>query len=328
MPDKTLDLTSELSKNSNLHQDVGERVATSTCILEIHIRQPGFRKKIDSGTFLSISGNGGEVHPDMISISKELIDKAALRELEARRNVFLSDLKGLSIPCYGLTLGNGQYLVPISLVEVVSNKIEAFRLEREKLINQFEQNYEELKNRARIKLGKFFNESDYPPFDAIRSKYKIDYRFISNAIPEEFSKLSTSIRTREENRIKKELKAQGEEIVNTMRVVFSDLLTHLVQNLGRDEETGKLYSLSESKVKSFREFIDLFDDKNIVKDATLSQLVGQARNALTSVNVRQLKSNDEYRKELLTKLEVIKTQTEPLVKNATRTMNIDKLFDQ
>lgn len=308
-----------------LSKKFAERITTESCILEIHILQPGFRKSVNSYAFLTANGNALGIDSSAIKVSKDLLEKADLKRLETHRSAFLKTLKGYSIPSYGLRVGNGQYLIPISAVDEISGLIQTFSKERELLLDEFENSYQEMKDRAKIKLGGLYNPLDYPSFSEIRKKYKLVYKYISNAIPEEFNRLSDNIRRYEVQRIRRVLQEDSKEIITAMRDTFVSIITNLSENLGRDQETGRLYTLSESKIKELLSFIEMFDQKNILNDNKLEELVVSAKEALAGIKIRELKTNNEYREVLHSEMEKIKNSLEPIVTSSNRKIDLTSI---
>lgn len=306
-------------------QNVGERIAAQTCILEIHVRQPGFRKKMNSATFLAKSGNNAGISSDVLTVAKDLLEKRDLSYLETHRNDFLRKLKGYSVYGGGLTLGNGQYLMPLSKVEEITAIVHQYQAARETRLDRFENSYAELKEKAKGKLGEFYNDNEYPPFSEIRKRYTIDYKWISNSVPEELKKLSDRIGQEESRRRRAEMDKLAGELKTIMRQSYLELITHLSDKLGRDDKTGKFNTLPESRVKDLLEFIEAFNSKNVIGDTNLAGLVEKAKLALGSSGMRELNSNAELRDQVVTKISEIKQEVEDLTKPVARSIDLSKI---
>lgn len=306
-------------------QRVGERIATQTCVLEIHVRQPGFKKKMNSSYFLTRSGNALGIHPDVLTVSKDLIERRDIAYLDQHRTAFLNSIRAYSVYGGGLTLGNGQYLVPLECVEEIKAKIVTYQSEREQLLNKFELDYDNLKEKARQRQGGFFNALEYPRFNQIRSRYTVDYKFISNSIPEELKKLNARIARDEQNRLRLETQQLARELPMIMRETFLQLLEGLTEKLRRDPITGEFKSLPQARVTQLLEFIDKFNSKNLVGDKDLKQLVDQARDVLGNVAIRKLVTNEELRDKVSEVFTEIQSETEELVKTQSRAIDLSKL---
>lgn len=306
-------------------QVVGERIASTSCVLEIHIRQPGFRKKINSASFLAKSGNNANIHSDVLTVAKDVLEKRDIAYLEAHRTNFLKKLKGYSVYGGGLALGNGQYLMPLASVEEIKKHIVEYQLEREALLNQFEADYERLKAKAKEKLGGFYSDYDYPPFQSIRQKYTVDYKFISNSVPEELKKINDKIYREESVNRKLAMQKLTIELQEIMRANFLGLITHFSERLGRDSQTGKFSSLSEARFNELTEFINTFANKNIIGDKDLEAIVKSARASLQGLGIRNINSNEELRDEVAKTFEGIKASSEALVNTHTRAIDVSKL---
>lgn len=306
-------------------QAVGERIASTSCVLELHVRQPGFRKKMNSYEFLNRSGNNENISHDVLTVSKDVIEPRDLQYLHQHRQDFLRKIKQYSVYGGGLTLGNGQYLIPLTLVEQVKKDIDEFEAQRKLDLDKFEQDYEQLKQKAKSKLGGFYKETDYPKFESLRKRYTLDYRFLSNAVPEEFDKLSKSLRQAEERRLRKELHDIAEDSKAIMRTAFLYLLEHLTEKLGKDPDTGRHKSLPDTRVRDLMEFIALFDHKNIVGDKSLKAEVDKVKDILDGVTIRDLKFSGELRDAVNDKLKEVADSTTDLVKEHSRAIDISRI---
>lgn len=282
-----------------------EKLLSNTCVLEIHVRQPSFRKRVNSHAFLHRSGNALGVDPDWIYVSKDLIEKSDLSSLEALRSTFLKSIKELALPKSQLNIGNGQHLIPLSKVEDIKKMIERFSKERNELLNDFESRYFSLKERARNKLGGLFSEDDWPPFSDIRRRYRVEYRFISNRIPEEFEKLQRRIALEERSRMQAVMNEAADEIRSMMRITFVNMVSALTETLTKDNDTGRYKAFPETKLREFRNFIENFATNNVLNDVEMTEMVNRAHQLLENRSLSDFKP-DEARQQLGENLDLIR----------------------
>lgn len=272
-----------------------EEIASTTCIFEVHVRQPGFKKKMSPWKFLSALGALERVDPSVIAVSKELIQKIDIAYLETARNDYLARIKSLAVPSGGLNLGNGQHLIKLESVEKAKKLTEDFEKERQRLLNDFENSYEFLKNKAKGLLKEFYQESDFPPFNQIRSRYSVEYKFISNAVPEELKKISEKIYNEEVLKRRQEMRMHAEVLQVYLRESFYQLAKTLSSAVGKNPETGKFRRLPEAKVREIQEFIAKFYSSTLIQDQELEGLVEKAKQALGDISLSEMATDLEFR---------------------------------
>lgn len=292
---------------------LGEEVASKTCVVEVHIRQPGFRKRLPSQQFVSVMGNGGNIDPNTIYVNQELLDVKSIAYLEDHRTQFLDWLKSKRVPSGILTPGNGQHLILVKDVEDIQWRLEKFKSDRQELLDRFEASYSDLIERARPRRGKFFSEYDYLPFDEIRAKYKTEYRFISNTVPAELKRVSDALYQSEKLKIKAECEAAALEIRDALRTSFRDLVTHLALQLGVDEFTGRPRRFDSTKVEKLKKFISDFKDLNLSKDEELNSLIEESKGLIEGHSLEDIKKNSGLRQVLEQSFLAIKDKTAGMV---------------
>lgn len=295
---------------------VAEKIARETCILEVHRSEPGFQKKIDSSIVLN--GPNESVDPKRLYVTKALVDNKDIRELSKHRTKFFDGLKALSLPSGLLTIGNGQYLIAVSMIGQVKGMIDTYLSERSALLDDFEVRYPSIIESAKERLGPLFNPGDYPPFPSIRASYSTSYRFISNTVPEEIAKVSQEIYEAEQARILHLCAGEVDFIQNALREQFLDLVEHFSSRLGADEETGKPKRFHGSNIEHLKEFVATFKQMNLTGDVVLEELVNKAEALVTDVDPNKVRSDEEFRAELDKSFAEIKTAADKLVVDRKR----------
>lgn len=309
----------------NIGSQEARDLVGNSAIFEIHIRQPTFRKKVNSRQFVQTLMPSAGVSYDVIYISKDLIDKGYLKALERQRSDVLKSIRSMSLPSAGIAFGNGQYLVPLSTAEYIKRLVEDYEKRRNSLLEQFEADYEYLKSKAKSKLGPLFDPLDYSDFSFIRAAYKVEYRFHSANVPEEFRKMSAELYQQERRRVNEVVENEVKYIRESLRSQFVELVDYFAANLGRDPETGKTIKVKETRVNEILEFLELFNNKNVLNDAEMGALVDKAKSALRGVGVRQLNSSEELRQHIEAQFNVIKSGIDDSTVAASRAIKTDSL---
>lgn len=306
----------EAAPIETVSQSVAEKIARETCILEVHRSEPGFQKKIDSSIVLN--GPNESVDPKRLYVTKALVDTKDIRDLSKHRTKFFDGLKALSLPSGLLTIGNGQYLIAVSMIDQVKTKIDTYLSERSDLLDDFEARYPAIIESAKERLGPLFNPGDYPPFPSIRSSYDTKYRFISNTVPEEIAKVSQEIYEAEQARILHLCAGEVDFIQNALREQFLELVEHFSSRLGADEETGKAKRFHGSNIEHLKEFVATFKQMNLTGDIVLEELAAKAEALVTNVDPNKVRSDADFRADLAKSFADIKNAADKLVVDRKR----------
>ena len=300
--------------------EVARQVAERSCILEFYQSEPTFKKKVSASAIIDSSKEEGisGIDPTRLSVSKALIETAELRELLMHRRRFNRALKMLSLPGGLLTLAGGQYLIPLVLINEVKANIDQYIVTRGELLERFGERYPSIIEHAKEKLGDLFDETDYPEFNLIRMAYTVQYKFVSNSVPEELKKVSDQLYKQESKRVLADCAGAAVEIEAALRKGFADITEHLADRLSIDEATGRPRQLHSSVVDGVKQFIDTFQSMDLTGDAALGELVTQARGLLGGADADQVRSDPALRQKLKEGFEKIKDSASNLVETRKR----------
>ena len=321
--DKTLE--AEFLEDIHITPDLieaGAKIAAETCVLEIHVRRPGFTKRIKSDLFLEKSGNNAEVSADILRVSQDIIERKEIQQLEIQRKQLIRYFKGLAIPGGMLTLGGGQYLVPLSRLKEIKDEVISFTERREILLDNFGENYERIKDSAKVKRGGFYDENDYPSFETVRGRYSLDYKFISNSVPEELAKVSQELYEAEKQKVMLDCASAAKEARTAIRESFKELVSGLVDKLSNDEG-GQPKTFSKARLKKLQDFVNGFEKLDMTSDNALKTLVEDSKAILTGQTIDTIKDNDSVRDAIKESFQVVLLQTEDLVVKKRRSVDID-----
>lgn len=277
--------------------ETARRVAEGTCILQFYQSEPTFRKKVAALTILNSAVDPGihDIDPNRLSVSKALIENAELNDLLMNRRRFNRSLKAMSLPGGLLTLAGGQYLIPLTLVDRIKELIDQYVATRVTLLTSFEERYPAIRQRAEEKLGDLFSEDDYPEFELIRQAYTVQYRFVSNAVPEELKKVSDRLYKAEQAKVLAECAGAAVGIEDALTKGFAEVVEHFADRLGVDETTGKPLQLHSSVVNKVKEFVNTFADMNVTGKGDLGALVAQAKELLGDTDADTLRADKDFR---------------------------------
>ena len=312
----------EVEPTTDFDVEVARRIAEESIVLEIHIRQPGFTKKIDATDFLERNGNKGKVESDILHVHQDLIDKRHVKKLMDHRQSLLDYIRAWQVPGGMLTPGGGQFLVPIASQDKIYTAIEQFASERQDLLDEFGESWDLIVEEAKKKRGVFFNADDYPSFKSVRERFTHDFRFISNKVPDELKRMSLEIYQKEFNKRMVDCAGAANEIQLALREGFLGLLQHFTDRLGVDEETGKPKRFNEKRITDIRDFLETFQQRNLTGDTELASICEKAQLLLTDVDAATIRSDADTRASLKKAFDGLTEATNELIGVRTRRVRV------
>lgn len=271
----------------------GKKIAERTCVLQLVVKRPTFKKRLKSDSFLERSGNNESVDPDVLTVTQELIDRKELTGLKLVKKHLSKYLGGIEIPGGLLTLANGQFLIPVSKIPEVIQHIDDFGTKTSALLDSLEKSYPDIIEAAKVRRGGFFSMDDYPAFHVIRERFNHSYKFISNTVPEELKKVSDALFQQEAVKVKAFCEDAAKKSQEALQAGFRELLAGLVDNLNSPD--GKAKKVSERKVKKMRDFLDKFREVNITDDPTLEAFINDTKAVLDHASIDQLSTDQDFK---------------------------------
>lgn len=316
----------------------GKQIAAETVVFEIHFRRPGFRKSIPSAHFMQKIKEADEqdltddqrrileqyksnivkdVGPDgemtdatMLHVSQDILDCKEISEIYKLDGKFSGFIKGFAIP--SPMLAHGMFQIRLSRVEMVDQAVQEFLEQRQALIQAFRVNYETRKEEAKKRRWPFYNESDYPVWNEIESKYKVEAQYLTFNVPAALEQINKSIYEREQKKVQLQWANAAQEARDAQRIAFQELMEHCSTMLGKDE-SGKRKTFSSSAIKKLQEFLTMFEEFNLTGDVELEQIIKKTKDVISGVDVKDLKKDISLRDVMLDSVSKLKEQAAGLV---------------
>ena len=248
----------------------------------------------------------------MLTINKALLDPSALTEIVHAEDVLKRYLFSRSIKVS--ILRGGMYAIPLAFFEEVELNVqqfieERFGLEAEMgqggLVGEMVAKYDDLKADAEKRLREHFDASEYPEADTLRASFGVQVRWLGFDVSAALKSVSKSAYKREQERAAREWASAATDMRDAMREAALQLVGHVVEKLGTSDD-GKPKTFRDSMIVKLQDFLDTFAARNIVGDADLEALVGQARELLKGKSPDDLRKRPEVRAEVLQRFETIK----------------------
>jgi len=190
------------------------------------------------------------------------------------------------------------YRLPLSTVEEFETYLETYETKRREYIDRFIGTYPALIEAARETLRNLFDAQDYPPSDAVRRSFRLEYSYLTLDTPRSLSNVSAELLARERAKAVEQARAEVLEIRQAMREELRALLDHAVERLGSETEgkrRGKPRMFRNSLIGNMEEFFNTFSARNVVGDQELEGLVGEARKILSGTSPDELRKNSTAR---------------------------------
>lgn len=250
---------------------------------------------------------------EYVSAAKKLLDTThpSYKTVTAVRGRIISHWKGLSLPYPE----PGLRLIRQSDIATFNVQMTTLQAELAEAVAELDTRYGELKSAARRRLGRLYNESDYPT--SLRELFAVAWDFPSFEPPSYLRQLSPDLYEQESRRIA----ARFEEAVQLAEAAFTEefskVVAHLTERLSGQED-GKPKVFRDSAIENLAAFFDRFRHLNVQSSEQLDQLVEQAKHIVRGVQPQQLRDNDSLRQQIAAQLSVVQSQVEGLLVDRPR----------
>jgi hypothetical protein len=243
----------------------------------------------------------------LIRVSKKLLDAAELKEIRRFDGQLRHFLYQTCLP-YDI----GIHLVPYEAVEIIEERLLEAQADRPALVEAFLRVYPQLCSQISRRLRTLYNAADYPPVDFVRSKFTLNWEYLSFGTPGQLRGISPRIFAREREKAAQKMAEASIEIQQILRTTLAQMVEHLRDRLTEDGE-GKPKQLRESAIQKLKEFLSTFDFRNVTDDRELTEQVNKARELLDGVNADVIRNTDALRDRIRTGMGEISTQLDTMI---------------
>lgn len=245
---------------------------------------------------------------------KKTLQSPEFEAIKSADGKLRSYIQGRCLPSLDKLFRSGVYPLPVELIAEVDERLEAHKEIRQRLIDRFLDTYEERCDEAREALGDLYNDSDYPSKDELRLNLNMRYQYITINTPESLKGISDTIFQRECDKAETMWSEARDEMRAALRAQLQELLNHLVDRL-RPSADGKAKIFRNSMMSNFGDFLSVFDAKNISDDQELAALVDKLKGLSADVTPENLRANADFRADIATSFEDIKTELDQMIIN-------------
>lgn len=197
----------------------------------------------------------------------------------------------------------GCVLVPKKLIPEIQEHLKEIKWHYNSAVEDFLYWYPQTVKDAKESLGALFDECDYPTQEAVKNKFRFQWRYITIG-PSVSRVLPPSIYKEEVKKFQELMEQARSEAITALREEFVDLVTNIADKL-QNHDDGRPRRLRDAAVENLKQFLDNFSSRNIFEDAQLSELVEQCRGIITNTNANAIRGNTQVREEVHLQMEKI-----------------------
>lgn len=274
------------------------------CVLMLlNLGKLGNRKKVSS--------NEVEVNADKdyVKVSKVLLDSEELKLIEQCQNNLRAYVAGRCLPS---SFKAGMYLLPMPLVEEVEARFDMFHAEHDVLVREFVSVYDTRVSEAKTNLGALYNITDYPSRDYVAASFYMRRSYMEFAVDSKLEKFSPKLFKQQQEQLFSEWQQAEQAVISALRANALDLVSHLVERMGVDSD-GKKHIFRNSSVEKLREFIEIFQYKNVTQDVDLADIITQCQCLMEGVDPESIRTDDALRESLTTGFKAVKNNLSDLM---------------
>ena len=197
----------------------------------------------------------------------------------------------------------GCVLVPKKLIPEIQEHLKKIEWHYNSAVEDFLYWYPQTVKDAKESLGELFDECDYPTQEAVKNKFRFQWRYITIG-PSVSRVLPPSIYKEEVKKFQELMEQARSEAITALREEFVDLVTNIADKL-QNHDDGRPRRLRDAAVENLKQFLDNFSSRNIFEDAQLAELVEQCREIITNTNANAIRGNTQVREKVHLQMEKI-----------------------
>ena len=128
----------------------------------------------------------------------------------------------------------------------------------------------------------------------MRGHFSFRWNYITFETPSALKGISPAVFARERKKAEQMWTEAGVSVRDALRESLATLVGNLADKLtGQEDGTPKRFK--EASVRNVTEFLDLFEKRDITRDAELGKLVRMARRVLTGIDAKSLRDDAALR---------------------------------
>lgn len=182
-------------------------------------------------------------------------------------------------------------------------------------VRRFADQFVEIREAARLRLGSLYDPGDYPAtFD---EEFQIQWDFPAVNPPDYLRRLNPEVYAEQARRVSQRFEQAVEMAETAFTTELGQLVNHLAERLASDDE-GRPKIFRDSALTNMTEFFGRFRQLNIRSNDQLDDLVAQCERLIRGVDPQTLRDNQSLRRSLSTDLASVQGSLDQLMVDRPR----------
>lgn len=293
-------------------QRASDRLRTTMAAVRVALSWLGVRKTLTPQQKAQAADAFG-AEGAFLSAGKKLLDTnhPAYKAVTGVRGRIVSLFRGMSLPYPE----SGIRLIRQDDIQTFDVQMTTLKADLAEAVADLDRHYAELKRSARQRLGRLYNDADYPA--SLRDMFDVTWDFPSVEPPNYLQQVNPQLYRQECERVA----ARFNEAVKLAEEAFvselAKLVSHLTERLSGTED-GKPKVFRDSAVENLSEFFQRFRHLNIGSSDQLDQLVDQVQAIVRGVQPQELRDKDSLRQFMATELSAVQATLDGLLVDRPR----------
>lgn len=252
-----------------------------------------------------------EANRDLVTASKKLFDtkNPTYRVLTAIKSQVWGYWRQMTLPFPQA----GIRLIRQDDVPAFEERMRQFKTELTRAAATLQLEYESIKNAAREKLGRLYNENDYPA--TLENVFSLDWEYPSVDAPNYLMTFNPALYEQEQRRIQQRFEQAVLLAEEAYTEQLRELVDHLIERL-TDSPSGERKIFRASAIEHFQEFQQTFQRMNVRSNRELEALINRASSLVAGVDVKDIRTNNTLRETVRTQMTSVRSALDELMTNA------------
>ena len=243
-----------------------------------------------------------------ISAAKRLIDTKndryrALTALKSQITRYWKD-SSLAYPEAGIRL------IKQNRIDEFDHTFRGYEEELEAAVRFLDEDFAELKDAARIRLGSLFDARDYPA--NLADEFSMQWDFPNISAPEYLKQLNPDVYAQQAQLVAERFERTVAMAEQAFIEELDQLVNHLAERLSGDED-GKPKVFRDSSFSNMAAYFARFRELNVRSNEQLDELVNRCEQMMTGVQPQTLRDNESLRRSLSTNLASVQSSLDQLM---------------
>jgi hypothetical protein len=293
-------------------QEAALRLRSAMAAVRVSLAWLGVRKTLTPQQKAQAADTFGAEGP-FLTAGKKLLDTShpAYKAVTAVRGRIVALFRGLSLPFPE----PGIRLIRQDDIQTFDVQMTTLKAELAEAVDELDQHYAELKRSARQRLGRLYNQADYPA--SLRNMFDVTWDFPSVEPPNYLQQLNPQLYRQECERVSARFNEAARMAEETFIAELAKLVGHLTERLSGSED-GKPKVFRDSAVANLSEFFQRFRHLSISSSEQLDLLVDQVQAIVRGVKPQELRDKDSLRQYVATELSAVQATLDGLLVDRPR----------